>query len=126
MLFREDENDTQHIGVYEGTAVIECGDMSFIIPLIDVDEINYILGLDFYKLGELAHERFTISHVTDKQVFVLIDCFAKEGWELEILIDSIIEVLQVGNVVSNDVTAVGLFKRLVEQYVKSKYPDYYE
>lgn len=129
MFFREeDSEECMHLGVYDGTIVVANGDSVSVIPLIDRDEINYMLSLDREKLCHIEKERliFRNEEIDDERIISTIEHHIKDGWELDMIKGNIIEILQVSGTISNDRRVVCVIERLIEEYVKLKYPDYDE
>ena len=129
MFFREEDSEEhKHLGVYDGTIVVENEESVSVIPLIDRDEINYMLSLDSSKLCHIEKERLILRNeeISDVKIIQTIEHHIKDVLELDIIKGDIIGILQVSGIISNDIRVVCVIERLIEEYVKLKYPDYDE
>lgn len=129
MFFKEEDNEEhRHLGVYDGTIVIADQGGVTVIPLIDRDEINYMLEQDYKSLCRIMSNRLILRNedINENQIMHTIKHHCDEGWELDMLTENIIEILQVSGAISNDVRVVSVIRRLIEEYVKLKHPDYDE
>ena len=61
MFFKEEDNEEhRHLGVYDGTIVIADQGGVNVIPLIDRDEINYMLEQDYKSLCRIMSNRLIL------------------------------------------------------------------
>lgn len=129
MLYREKQEECEkYLGVHDGTIVVENQDRVYVIPLIDRDEINYMLKQEKSSLFDIEQNRLILRNedINENMIMQTIEHHYHDGWELDMLTEDIIEILQVSGAISNDVRVVSVIGRLIEEYVKLKHPDYDE
>ena len=129
MLYREEQEKCEkYLGVYDGTIVIENQYRVSVIPLIDRDEINWMLKQDNQSLCSIENERYILRHkeTNDEWIMQTIEHHDDDGYERDMIPEDIIEILQVSGAISNYVRVVSVIRRLVEEYIKLKHPDYDE
>lgn len=126
MFYREEQEEcNKYLGVYDGTIVVENQDGVSVIPLIDRDEINWMLERDKQTLCKIEQERYILRNkeIDDEWIIQTIEHHYNDGYELDMITEHIIEILQVSGAISNDVRAVSVVRRLIDEYIKLKYPD---
>lgn len=129
MFYREEQEEcNKYLGVYDGTIVVENQDRVSVIPLIDRDEINWMLEQDSQSLLSIEKERYILRNkeIDDEWIMQTIEHQYYDDYELDMIPENIIEILQVSGAISNDVRVVSVIRRLVEEYIKLKHPDYDE